>query len=157
VTRAGAAASSIGRAPANAAAANDRDSLDDAPPVAASTTPPAGAPDDAEPLPAALPPLAPTAERGAQSAPADTSGSAQTPAALSELPARAAVFPSPPPEVPPTAAGIVMTAAEAGDAAPAPWDVAADAGMAFARGSRKAATATSGFFTRLGNRIGSSF
>lgn len=153
------ATASAGRAPANANAAERRDPLGpQAPPVAGSPTRQAAPQHRATQLPPDLRGPAPvTLESGAPPAPADTSGSVPPPAPLSELPARAAVFPSPPPEVPSTVAEIVTPAAQAGGADAAPWDVAADAGMAVARGSRKAATATSGFFTRLGNRIGSSF
>lgn len=41
--------------------------------------------------------------------------------------------------------------------APTPWAVAADTGVAVGRGSRTAAVATAGFFTRFGKKIAGSF
>lgn len=44
-----------------------------------------------------------------------------------------------------------------GAAPPTPWNAAADAGMAIGHGSQRAATATAGFFGRLGKRVANSF
>jgi hypothetical protein len=54
----------------------------------------------------------------------------------------------------PAAAPLVPTA---GRAATAPWVLASNAAVAVARGSGKAATATSGVFTRAGRRLASTF
>jgi beta-lactamase regulating signal transducer with metallopeptidase domain len=43
------------------------------------------------------------------------------------------------------------------DKEPTPWGAAADAGVGIGRGSQKAATATAGFFTRMGKSIARSF
>ena len=75
---------------------------------------------------------------------------------LRELPGRPAVFRQPPPQL--LAVRTAVPASPAGESgAGTPWGATAEAGIAVARGSRKAAAATSGFFTRVGNRIGSSF
>jgi beta-lactamase regulating signal transducer with metallopeptidase domain len=50
-----------------------------------------------------------------------------------------------------------VSSAAAPVAVPAPWQAAADGGVALARQSREAAVASAGFFTRVGKRIASSF
>jgi beta-lactamase regulating signal transducer with metallopeptidase domain len=83
------------------------------------------------------------------------------PATLS-LPSEVPVAPEPPADLiigAPRAAPVsAPAAASEGDAGtPSPWRATADGGVAIGRGSRRAAAATAGFFTRFGKRVAGSF
>jgi beta-lactamase regulating signal transducer with metallopeptidase domain len=84
----------------------------------------------------------------------------------------AAARPTPPPAAPtldatsfhavPITRGVTLGAAPPGGRAPdsdaaTPWGAAADTGVAVGRASQRAATATAGFFSRLGKKIAGSF
>jgi hypothetical protein len=78
--------------------------------------------------------------------------------AVRELPgATSAVGTVPVPPTATTTASPPPSPETAGQKTATPWGAAADAGVNVGRGSQKAATATAGFFSRLGKSIAGSF
>jgi hypothetical protein len=59
--------------------------------------------------------------------------------------------------VDPAAPAPASTPTRVAENAPAPWTVAADAGVAVGRSSQNAGVAAAGFFTRFGKKIARSF
>jgi beta-lactamase regulating signal transducer with metallopeptidase domain len=96
---------------------------------------------------------APKSRGSAGTKPSDTPlpGIAETPTTL--LPGAT----SEPPAVASSTGNETTRQPNAGDEPQTPWGAAADAGVSVGRGSKKAAAATAGFFTRLGKSISGSF